>query len=126
MASISQNDDWEGFRKDWKTPAGHTNSTPWSMWSKSFVETVSRKPNVESVFAIGSVFAMSLKDPAGSGYASTAATGLRDRLFSSSQTGEPVIHSRVLGNVLYLMGAMTSTPEALKGVEETVLRALDV
>jgi dethiobiotin synthetase/adenosylmethionine--8-amino-7-oxononanoate aminotransferase len=126
MASISQSDDWEGFRKDWKLPAGHTNSTPWSMWSKSFVETVSRKPNVESVFAIGSVFAMSLKDPAGSGYASTAATGLRDRLFSGSQPGEPVIHSRVLGNVLYLMGAMTSTPETLKGVEETVLRALDV
>jgi dethiobiotin synthetase/adenosylmethionine--8-amino-7-oxononanoate aminotransferase len=69
---------------------------------------------------------MSLKDPAGSGYASTAATGLRDRLFSGSRNGEPVIHSRVLGNVLYLMGAMTSTPETLKGVEETVLRALDV
>jgi dethiobiotin synthetase/adenosylmethionine--8-amino-7-oxononanoate aminotransferase len=129
MASISQSDDWEGFRKDWKSSAladGHTHPTPWSMWSKSFVETVSHKPNVESVFAIGSVFAMSLKDPAGSGYASTAATGLRDRLFSSSQAGEPVIHSRVLGNVLYLMGAMTSTPETLKGVEETVLRALDV
>jgi dethiobiotin synthetase/adenosylmethionine--8-amino-7-oxononanoate aminotransferase len=128
MASISQSDDWEGFRKDWKSSAladGHTHPTPWSMWSKSFVETVSHKPNVESVFAIGSVFAMSLKDPAGSGYASTAATGLRDRLFSSSQPGEPVIHSRVLGNVLYLMGAMTSTPETLKGVEETVLRALD-
>jgi dethiobiotin synthetase/adenosylmethionine--8-amino-7-oxononanoate aminotransferase len=129
MASISQSDDWEGFRKDWKTSAvvdGQSSPTPWSMWSKSFVETVSHKPNVESVFAIGSVFAMSLKDPAGSGYASTAATGLRDRLFSSSQPGEPVIHSRVLGNVLYLMGAMTSTPETLKGVEETVLRALDV
>jgi dethiobiotin synthetase/adenosylmethionine--8-amino-7-oxononanoate aminotransferase len=129
MASISQSDDWEGFRKDWKSSAltdGHANSTPWSMWSKSFVESVSRKPKVESVFAIGSVFAMSLKDPAGSGYASTAATGLRDRLFNGSQPGEPVIHSRVLGNVLYLMGAMTSTPETLKGVEETVLRALDV
>jgi dethiobiotin synthetase/adenosylmethionine--8-amino-7-oxononanoate aminotransferase len=129
MASISQSDDWEGFRKDWTTSVltdGHTNPTPWSMWSKSFVETVSRRPNVESVFAIGSVFAMSLKDPAGSGYASTAATGLRDRLFTGGQSGEPVIHSRVLGNVLYLMGAMTSTPETLKGVEETVLRALDV
>jgi hypothetical protein len=27
--------------------------------------------------------------------------------------------------VLYLMGAMTSTPETLKGVEETVLQALE-
>ena len=128
MAGISQGDDWAEFRKDWKASVpADTAATPvpWSMWSKAFVETVSRMPNVDYVFAIGSVFAMSLKDPAGSGYASTAATGLRDRLFAGGQAGEPVIHSRVLGNVLYLMGAMTSTPETFKGVEETVLRALE-
>jgi dethiobiotin synthetase/adenosylmethionine--8-amino-7-oxononanoate aminotransferase len=134
MATISQSDDWASFRKDWKAPSaasevssGTTSGkpVPWSMWSNPFVDTVSRKSNVDYVFAIGSVFAMSLKDPAGSGYASTAATGLRDRLFAGSQPNEPVIHSRVLGNVLYLMGAMTSTPETLKGVEETVLRALE-
>jgi dethiobiotin synthetase/adenosylmethionine--8-amino-7-oxononanoate aminotransferase len=134
MATISQSDDWASFRKDWEAPSaasevgsGTTSGkpVPWSMWSNSFVDTVSRKSNVDYVFAIGSVFAMSLKDPAGSGYASTAATGLRDRLFAGSQPNEPVIHSRVLGNVLYLMGAMTSTPETLKGVEETVLRALE-
>jgi dethiobiotin synthetase/adenosylmethionine--8-amino-7-oxononanoate aminotransferase len=139
MAAISQDEDWAGFRKDWKTPASASSpadsSAPaaatapiWSMWSKSFVETVSRKPNVAYVFAIGSVFAMALRDPDGSGYASTAATGLRDRLFAGTQgqsgEPEPVVHSRVLGNVLYLMGAMTSSPETLKGVEETVLRAL--
>jgi dethiobiotin synthetase/adenosylmethionine--8-amino-7-oxononanoate aminotransferase len=139
MAAISQDEDWAGFRKDWKAPASASSpadsSAPaaatapiWSMWSKSFVETVSRKPNVAYVFAIGSVFAMALRDPDGSGYASTAATGLRDRLFAGTQgqsgEREPVIHSRVLGNVLYLMGAMTSSPETLKGVEETVLRAL--
>lgn len=130
MASISQGEDWAGFRKDWKAPqlsAAADTPVPWSMWSKSFVEAVSQKPNVDYVFAIGSVFAMLLKDPAGSGYASTAATGLRDRMFAGvgGKPGEPVVHSRVLGNVLYLMGAMTSTPETLKGVEETVLRALE-
>lgn len=127
MANISQGEDWAGFRKDWKAaPATTSSSTPWSMWSQSFVETASRKANVDYVFAIGSVFAMSLRDPAGSGYASTAATGLRDHLFAGDgQAGEPVIHSRVLGNVLYLMGAMTSTPETLRGVEETVLKALE-
>jgi dethiobiotin synthetase/adenosylmethionine--8-amino-7-oxononanoate aminotransferase len=132
MAGISQGKDWAGFRQDWKAPQPSAVDTaetpvPWSMWSKSFVETVSRKPNVDYVFAIGSVFAMSLKDPAGSGYASTAATGLRDRLFAGvgGKSGEPVVHSRVLGNVLYLMGAMTSTPETLKGVQKTVLRALE-
>jgi dethiobiotin synthetase/adenosylmethionine--8-amino-7-oxononanoate aminotransferase len=128
MAGISKGDDWASFRKDWKATSSvdtGASPVPWSIWSNSFVDTVSRKSNVDYVFALGSVFAMSLKDPAGSGYASTAAIGLRDRLFAGEQPGEPVIHSRVLGNVLYLMGAMTSTPKTLKGVEETVLKTLE-
>ncbi|OQN95841.1 hypothetical protein B0A48_18126 [Cryoendolithus antarcticus] len=131
MAKISHSADWAAYRKDWSLPAVETSSASptqqllWSVWSQDFVKAVSHKPNVDSVFAIGSVFAMSLKDPAGSGYASTAATGLRDRLLAGTEPGQAVIHSRVLGNVLYLMGAMTSTPETLAGVEKTVLKALE-
>lgn len=130
MTDLSNGDTWQKYRQDWSAPAttsGDPSSTsiaPWSMWSRFFVEGVSHKSNVDYVFSIGSVFAMSLKDPSGSGYASTAATGLRDRLFAGSEAGEAVIHSRVLGNVLYLMAAMTSAPETLREVEQTVLKAL--
>lgn len=130
MTDLSNSEAWQNYRDDWTAPsmtAAVSSSkavVPWSMWSRSFVEAISRKSNVDYVFSIGSVFAMSLKDPSGSGYASTAATGLRDRLFAGSEAGEAVIHSRVLGNVLYLMAAMTSAPETLREVEQTVLKAL--
>lgn len=34
------------------------------------------------------------------------------------------MHSRVLGNVLYLMASVTSTPEALREIEEVLRAAL--
>lgn len=126
MAKLDTGRDWSGFKEDWNDvvkiaaePAG-----AWSMWSHSFVSNISHMPQVDYVFALGSVLAMSLKDAAGAGYASTAATGLRDRLFAGEQGEEWVIHSRVLGNVLYLMAATTTKPDVLQGVEARVLAAL--
>lgn len=131
MTNLERNGSWNGFQADWEvetptaSPSVLTGTNTWSMWSQSFVTSASRKTTVDSVFALGSVLAMSLKDPAGSGYASTAATGLRDTLLAGSGAGDEwIIHSRVLGNVLYLMAAITTNPQILKAVEEKVLAAL--
>ena len=96
----------------------------WSMWPKSFVSDLSFHKDVESVFALGSVLAITLEDPAGSGYTSTAATGLRDLLLRGGLGSESVVHSRVLGNVLYLMASMTAEKETLAEVEKQVRRAM--
>lgn len=130
FTKLDASEAWEDFRNDWSragtvrqsSPTGA--APPWSMWSQSFVAAVSLLPNVDYVIAIGSVFAVSLKDPAGSGYASTAATGFRDQLFAGADQHRSAIHSRVLGNVLYLMAAMTTSKETLQDIEETVLNAL--
>ncbi|QIX00182.1 hypothetical protein AMS68_005699 [Peltaster fructicola] len=124
MAKLDQSETWSAFRADWSSESVQA-ASPWSMWSHDFVEQVSHKSNVEHVFAIGSVFAMSLKDPTGSGYASTAAVGLRDRLLSHDGANGVTVHSRVLGNILYLMASMTSRPETLKGVQDAVLDLLE-
>jgi dethiobiotin synthetase/adenosylmethionine--8-amino-7-oxononanoate aminotransferase len=68
---------------------------------------------------------MSLKDPNGSGYASTAATGLRDKLLAGNGQDEAVIHSRVLGNVLYLMAALNTPEKTLHEIQDIVLEALE-
>ena len=79
--------EWEGFKRDWKQTSLESTAMPgkrrvvegaWSMWSTTFVKTLSHRANVDYVFALGSVLAISLKDPEGAGYASTAATGVRD------------------------------------------------
>lgn len=126
LINLDQGESWKSFKKDWSPSSSSKNdSHAWSMWSSSFVSDVSFKKQVDNVFSLGSVLAITLKDRAGSGYASTAATGLRDKLLLGTGKGDSVIHSRVLGNVLYLMTALTTHGETISGIEETVLEALE-
>jgi dethiobiotin synthetase/adenosylmethionine--8-amino-7-oxononanoate aminotransferase len=56
------------------------------------------------------------------GYASTAANGLQKKLLGSQMGWN--VHSRVLGNVLYLMASQTSDRKTLGAIEELLSRAL--
>ncbi|THW28058.1 PLP-dependent transferase [Aureobasidium pullulans] len=123
MQEMDEGSTWTSFKSAWKQEEGDGKQNLWSMWSQDFVRELSLKSNVESVFALGSVLAISLKDPAGSGYTSTAATGLRDTLLHDSSE-ENAIHSRVLGNVLYLMASMTTTPETIASIQRKVQAAI--
>ncbi|KAH0006232.1 PLP-dependent transferase, partial [Aureobasidium melanogenum] len=123
MQEMDQGSSWASFKSSWKQEDNAKQSL-WSMWSQDFVRDLSLRSNVESVFALGSVLAISLKDPAGSGYTSTAATGLRDTLLHDS-TSENAIHSRVLGNVLYLMASMTTSPETIASIQRKVQTAMN-
>ncbi|KAH0350322.1 PLP-dependent transferase, partial [Aureobasidium melanogenum] len=122
MQEMDEGFSWTSFKSSWKQE-DNTKQNLWSMWSQDFVRDLSLRSNVESVFALGSVLAISLKDPAGSGYTSTAATGLRDTLLHDSP--ENAIHSRVLGNVLYLMASMTTSPETVTSIQRKVQAAMD-
>ncbi|THY54738.1 PLP-dependent transferase [Aureobasidium pullulans] len=123
MQEMDEGSTWTSFKSAWKQEEGDSKQNLWSMWSQDFVRELSLRSNVESVFALGSVLAISLKDPAGSGYTSTAATGLRDTLLHDSSE-ENAIHSRVLGNVLYLMASMTTTPETIASIQRKVQAAI--
>lgn len=132
MVQMDRRGTWNVFQENWSQPAQHPNppaerkAAPlWSMWSYDFVKAVSHRPNVDYVSALGSVVAISLQDPAGAGYASTAAAGLRDKLFASKSDENWAIHSRVLGNVLYLMAFLTTSKETIQGIEEKVFTALE-
>ncbi|KAH6614097.1 pyridoxal phosphate-dependent transferase [Boeremia exigua] len=96
----------------------------WSFWGKDFVLALSQHKCVEHVNALGSVLAVSLKDEAGAGYNSSAAIGLRDALLSRGKQ-KTRIHSRILGNVIYLMASMTSRGGDLLGVQESFMQELD-
>lgn len=140
MKKMDEEGAWTEFKQDWQNSGGLVEKASavvaavkgerkeklWSMWSTSFVSSLSYHENVESVFAIGSVLAFQLKDPSGSGYTSTAATGLRDSLLRGTGSEvENVLHSRVLGNVLYLMASMNATRESLAEIENMVTDAMD-
>ncbi|KAI9733644.1 MAG: hypothetical protein M1834_003246 [Cirrosporium novae-zelandiae] len=105
----------------------------WSIWSHSFITDLSHSNRVDGVFAIGSVLAINLRDSAGkTGYSSNAARSLQQSLLlqttstTTSQSNKPAwnIHSRVLGNVLYLMASQTSKTETIRTIERLVFDTL--
>ncbi|KAJ8118362.1 hypothetical protein OPT61_g622 [Boeremia exigua] len=95
----------------------------WSFWSKDFVLGLSQHKRVEHVNALGSVLAVSLKDDSGAGYTSSAAVGLRDALLFDRNKIR--IHSRILGNVIYLMASMKTNSSQLAVIEEIFRQKLD-
>ncbi|KAF2031569.1 PLP-dependent transferase [Setomelanomma holmii] len=116
---------WRKYKGDWilNTPA---DERAWSMWSQRFVHHISKHDRVDYVNALGSVLAVSLVDKSGSsGYSSSAAVGLRDRLLNEISRTQVRIHSRVLGNIIYLMASMTSKPKHLAAVEAAFTEKLN-
>ncbi|KZM25942.1 ATP binding [Ascochyta rabiei] len=142
MGELQKSKGWRDFKNDWKdTQAQIVQTTQerkersihpqrpvqdshiWSFWSKDFVTDLSQHKHVEHVNALGSVLAVSLKDNSGAGYTSSAAVGLRDSLLS--EDNKLSIHSRILGNVIYLMTSMTTVQCQVKRVEERFKEKLD-
>ena len=71
MAELDANGTWDAYRADWRSssPAAAEASTPdvWSVWSHGLLQDLSSTNSVESVFAIGTVLSISLRDEAGGG-----------------------------------------------------------
>ncbi|KAH8906424.1 PLP-dependent transferase [Coniochaeta sp. PMI_546] len=116
---------------DWAMSAAHRENRQqeanvWSVWSPDFVDWLSRQQtsHVGGVWAIGTVLAIHMKGAdAAAGYKSDAARGLQSTLFQTSG-GDANIHSRVLGNVLYIMAGQKTKEESVRRVEHSVRRAL--
>ncbi|KAJ5092445.1 hypothetical protein NUU61_007315 [Penicillium alfredii] len=126
MAKLEGDGSWDGYRADWRgsNPVRGEMSAPdvWSVWSHGLLQDLSSAQSVESVFALGTVLSISLRDAQGGGYTSTAAKGLQQRLAVGGDQFN--VHSRVLGNVLYLMSSVTSKPESLREMEALLRSAL--
>lgn len=130
LSSLDKDGAWQGYRDAWRTPAA--NNVPnsgqqvdfWSFWNQRSVKRLSECGRVDGVFALGSVLAIYMTTGEGqSGYTSDAAAELQSTLLGKTG-GDFAVHSRVLGNVLYLMASMTSKPESIAAIERTLLRAL--
>lgn len=124
---------WQAYKDDWdatptsQSPQSEASETAgklegvWSSWSRDFIHNISLSKDVESVSALGSVLAIALHDEQ-AGYSSSAATGLQKRLLEGSTQFN--VHSRVLGNVFYLMASQTSKPKTLREIERLLAEAL--
>ncbi|TDZ75102.1 Bifunctional dethiobiotin synthetase/7 8-diamino-pelargonic acid aminotransferase [Colletotrichum trifolii] len=107
-----------------------TTTTTWSVWSRALVVWVSHRPRVAGVWALGSVLAIHMEDGAGAGYQSNASADLQAALLEGVVGGDDDggarwnVHSRVLGNVLYVMTSQTTKEEDVRRLERLLRRAL--
>ncbi|KAI9670957.1 MAG: hypothetical protein M1831_005042 [Alyxoria varia] len=155
MTEFDQNGRWDAFKSDWTSSKplvrelksafqdiannvapGNTatssfdlSPTPpiWSVWSAQFVSDLSHASQVDSIWALGSVLSISLKDREGnSSYTSDAAKILQQNLLEDLHGEGWNVHSRVLGNVLYLMTSQTSEEKEVRKWETRVRQALEL
>ncbi|KAK8051874.1 bifunctional dethiobiotin synthetase/adenosylmethionine-8-amino-7-oxononanoate aminotransferase [Apiospora rasikravindrae] len=142
MQDMESSGRWAPFQSSWvggtgdeggkqqDGAAGNNNRAErgcWSIWSPQTVDWLSHRPSVAGVWALGSVLSIHLESPGGAGYTSTAAVALRDALRATNHgpSQNPWnLHSRVLGNVLYLMGSQTTGQEVVLEIEQLLRQHL--
>lgn len=131
MQALETNGAWDWAKLGHRSEGLPANSTMshniWSIWSRDFVNWLSHHSLVGGAWALGSVLAIHLHAPSGAGYTSTAAVQLRDVLRENmGGDGEHQwnIHSRVLGNVLYVMGGQRTNQEGIQELEQALRQAV--
>lgn len=71
MFKMEEHGAWDQYKSSWSTRPGdgvtQREQLVWSVWSKKFVEDLSRLDSVEGVWALGTVLSISFKDPEGGG-----------------------------------------------------------
>lgn len=150
MDAMARGGQWADHRRLWQeqptaaAAAAASTSGPsdiWSVWSPDIIRRLSHTESVEGVWALGTVLVMSLRDVQGGGkfpsshqrsipriprrltiltglgYTSTAAQGLQQQLARQQ------VHSRVLGNVVYVMASLTTGRE-IERIERVFLSCL--
>ena len=140
LGGMDSSGKWDGYKKAWATPDNFTHtpqhSSPtgpvhqpmqvcWSFWSPDMLTTLSHSPRVSGIWALGTVLAITLRSAtATSGYTSNAAATLQHQLLTIRDDTGAGIHSRVLGDVLYLMTSLTTREEGVKRIENVLIKAL--
>ncbi len=102
----------------------------WSVWNPEFILWLSQLPTsyVDGVWALGTVLAIRLASVDGTqGYQGSAAKEIQAALLRGSGSDDESgwsVHTRVLGNTLYLMTGQKTTQESVKRLENRLRRAL--
>ncbi|KAK4215566.1 pyridoxal phosphate-dependent transferase [Rhypophila decipiens] len=129
VANVSLERMWqmyEGGEWNWAIWTGKfgkaTRQNSWSFWPRDFVHSLSQLIVVAEVWALGCVLAVHLSGPAG--YTSAQAYRFQVALRSRDKDKDWNIHTRPLGNVLYIMTSLTTTHETMTLVAERLLDVL--
>ena len=126
MSRMDTSGAWETYKADWSNTTTPPQTSPihqqkpeneqgiWSFWPPSHLTALSHSPRVSGVWAFGTVLAITLRSQGPGGYTSNAAASLQSALLATRDIGDGGgVHSRVLGDVLYLMTSLTTKRETV-------------
>lgn len=114
--------DWSGSPSSQSSAA---QTAMWSIWPSHMLNWISNQTQlVAGTWALGSILSIHMKTTDGQGYKSNAALKLQSSLLEGDREKLWNIHSRVLGNVLYLMGSQKTTKDDVVEIVKQVERAL--
>ncbi|KIW80521.1 dethiobiotin synthase [Fonsecaea pedrosoi CBS 271.37] len=135
----SRDGSWSHFKSAWSGPSASTSSSAspassasaaeiYSFFPPSLLQELSHHPRLTGCFALGTVLVLKMAAPHGStgGYTSTASADLQSCLLTLLDDDGCGIHSRVLGDVIYFMTSLTTTPEQVGRLGRTLLKALNM
>ncbi|WWD15718.1 dethiobiotin synthase [Kwoniella shandongensis] len=121
---------WKDEKAMWGVATG--GDERWSFWDEKFVNGVSKMKGVKGSMAMGTVFALELEDNE-SDYSSHSAlnflTSLREEIVTSTKDDMTPftpfqIHSRPLGNVVYIITSLFTKKEVMRGMERVIMKKL--
>lgn len=141
LRGMDERGDWHWAKMQWQAepgtqsedtksctdPDNHRTSSPsvWSVWSPESVEWMSQQAaNVDGVWALGSVLAIHMKSADGAGYKSNAARKIQAALSGGDVDGGWNVHSRVLGNVIYIMAGQKTTQASIERIQDLLRKCL--
>ncbi|KAI1760036.1 bifunctional dethiobiotin synthetase/adenosylmethionine-8-amino-7-oxononanoate aminotransferase [Hypoxylon sp. FL1150] len=129
MQAMEGRGEWDWAKdSDWSGSLGsETDANLWSIWPWELLDWVSKQVHfVAGTWALGSILVIHMQATDGMGYKSNAALKLQSFLRDGDGDGEVRwnVHSRVLGNVLYIMGSQKTTKDDVVKIANLVRRAL--
>ncbi|KAL7622330.1 hypothetical protein AAE478_007834 [Parahypoxylon ruwenzoriense] len=130
MQSMERRGEWDWAKSDaWTGSLGGQSGTSeprvWSIWSWDLLDWISNQTQlVAGTWALGGILSIHMNAADGLGYKSNAALKLQSALREGDSERTWNIHSRVLGNVLYIMGSQKTSKDDVTEIASLVQRAL--
>ncbi|KAI1472644.1 PLP-dependent transferase [Daldinia caldariorum] len=130
MQTMEKQGEWDWAKSsDWSGrlvgQADAISPEVWSIWPWDLLDWISNQHElIAGTWALGSVLAIHMNAADGLGYKSDAALKLQSALLEGDRTTMWNIHSRVLGNVLYLMGGQKTSKDDITEIASVIKHAL--
>ncbi|KAF8907364.1 pyridoxal phosphate-dependent transferase [Gymnopilus junonius] len=113
-----------GRAASWAKPDGQK-SPVWSLWDPTFVNAISKLPQVKETMALGAVLSIKVQDDSAELFHPLKLASQDEGTLSTAPGGTPFgIHYRTLGDVAYFMTSLNTRAAVIRSIEDKIWKTL--